>query len=286
MLPGESGYLELNGARLFVDVAGPAGAADTIIALHGAPGLGSHAEPKKSFGGLADTYRVITYDARGSGVSEAKPPYTHDQWVADLEALRVFFGLERFILGGGSYGGYIALEYATKHPQRVSRMVLRDTAARDYSIHARANARKRAAEFPEITEEVLGHVFDGTMRDNDHYRECFTKIAPLYDVNHDPEKTRERIAAIRFNYETKNFAFAVNKPAYDLRDELRQLHIPVLITAGRHDWITPVPASEELHSLLSGSELVIFENSGHSPQIEQREEWLATVREFLRRACS
>lgn len=281
----DGAYREVNGVRLWVDVAG-AGNPETIIALHGAPGLSTHAEPKGAFGLLADSWQVVTYDARGSGVSDATPPYTHEQWVADLDALREQLGIERFVIAGGSYGGYIALEYAIRHPERVSRIVLRDTAARDYSEFAKANARERAREFPQITDEVLDHVFAGTMRDNDHYRECFATIAPLYDVNHDPVATAERIKGIPFNYETKNFAFAVNKPAYDVREQLKALDIPTLITVGRHDWITPVAASEELHSLLPDSELVIFERSGHSPQKEQKEEWLQAVRGFLDRTAS
>jgi len=280
----EAGYRKVNGVNLWVDIQGEP-SSGTIIALHGAPGLSTHAEPKTAFAELADSWQVVTYDARGSGVSEAVPPYTHEQWVADLEALREQLQVEQFVIAGGSYGGYIALEYAIRHPERVSRIVLRDTAARDYSEYAKANARQRAKEFPEITDEVLEHVFAGTMRDNDHYRECFATIAPLYDVNHDPVATAERIAKIPFNYETKNFAFAVNKPAYDVRDQLRTLNIPTLITVGRHDWITPVAASEELYGLLPDSELVIFEESGHSPQKEQKEEWLAAVRRFLDRAA-
>jgi proline iminopeptidase len=53
---------------------------------------------------------------------------------------------------------------------------------------------------------------------------------------------------------------------------------------GRHDWITPVSASETIHGLIPGSELVIFENSGHSPQVEEAPKFQATVRDFLRRA--
>lgn len=277
----EASFREVNGIKLWVDIQGSEHS-ETLIALHGAPGLSTHAEPKAAFGDLADSFQVVTYDARGSGKSDAVPPYTHEQWVADLEALREQLGVEKFVIAGGSYGGYIALEYAIRHPSRVSCIVLRDTAARDYSEFAKANARERAKEFPQITDEVLEHVFAGTMRDNDHYRECFATIAPLYDVNHDPVATAERIAKIPFNYETKNFAFAVNKPAYDVREALRTLNIPTLITVGRHDWITPVSASEELHELLPDSKFVIFEESGHSPQKEQKEEWLAAVREFLR----
>jgi len=68
-----------------------------------------------------------------------------------------------------------------------------------------------------------------------------------------------------------------------VREQLKDVHVPVLITVGRYDWITPVEASEELHSLLPNSELVVFENSGHSPQQEEKELWLATIRDFLQR---
>jgi proline iminopeptidase len=273
--------ININGAELFVDVQGSEGI--PIIAHHGAPGLSTHAEPKAAFGPLSDSHRIITFDARGSGVSEAKGPYTHEQWVADIDALREHFGFEKFIMAGGSYGGFLSLEYAIRHPERVSHVILRDTAARDYGEQAKANALARSREFPAITPEILDHVFDGTMRDNDHYRETFTAIAPLYNVNHDPVASAEKISKIPFNYITKNYAFAHNLPNYDVRDQLAQITVPVLITVGRHDWITPVEASEELHALLPNSELAIFENSGHSPQQEESELWLATIRDFLNR---
>src|SRR5690625_6979245 len=72
------GFREVNGVKLWVDIQGE-GNSQTIIALHGAPGLSTHAEPKAAFGDLADQWQVVTYDARGSGVSDAVPPYTHEQ---------------------------------------------------------------------------------------------------------------------------------------------------------------------------------------------------------------
>jgi proline iminopeptidase len=275
--------IKVNDVELFVDVQGDPTPYPPIIAHHGAPGLSSHAEPKAAFGPLSDKHQVITFDARGSGDSEAKPPYTHEQWVADIDAIREHFGIDRFIMAGGSYGGFLALEYVIRYPERVTHVILRDTAARDYGHVARKNALARAKEFPQITEEILGHVFDGTMRDNDHYRQCWEAIAPLYDKNPDPVKIKERIARTKFNYVTKNFAFAHNLPKYDVREQLKDVHVPVLITVGRYDWITPVEASEELHSLLPNGELVVFENSGHSPQQEEKELWLATIRDFLQR---
>ena len=58
---------------------------------------------------------------------------------------------------------------------------------------------------------------------------------------------------------------------------------PTLVTVGRHDWVTPVSSSETIAALLPDAELVVFENSGHSPQVEEAELWRATVRSFLDR---
>ncbi|HRP46933.1 MAG TPA: alpha/beta hydrolase, partial [Trueperaceae bacterium] len=69
----------------------------------------------------------------------------------------------------------------------------------------------------------------------------------------------------KFNYLSNNYAFSRNLPNYDLRERLHELRMPVLITVGRFDWITPVSASEELARLLPNNQLAVFENSGHSP---------------------
>ena len=66
-------FVEINGNKLNVEVMGPEDA-PLVIVHHGAPGLGSLAEPRGSFGPLADTYRVLVFDARGSGQSEGNGP--------------------------------------------------------------------------------------------------------------------------------------------------------------------------------------------------------------------
>lgn len=275
--------IRINGAELHVHTQGPENA-PTIIAHHGAPGLSSHAEPATNMAPLADEYRIISFDARGSGASELRPPYTHEQWVADVDALREHFGIERFIMAGGSYGGFISLEYTLAHPERVSHVILRDTAASfAFNGQAKLNALSRATEFPDITPEVLDRMFEGRLVDDEDYRHVYATIAPLYDVNHDPERTRERMRTAPIHAATHNQAFAHSLPNYDLRGRLAEIKVPVLITVGRHDWITPVEASEELNDLLPDSELVIFENSGHSPQVEENAGWISTIRDFLRR---
>jgi len=68
---------------------------------------------------------------------------------------------------------------------------------------------------------------------------------------------------------------------YDLKPHLPSIRVPTLIIVGRHDWITPVECSEEIHRLIPNSRLEIFENSGHSPQLEEPERFQQVVREFL-----
>ena len=271
--------LPVNGAELEVEVLGPEGA-PVLIAHHGGPGLGSRSEPKASFGALSDTYRVVVFDARGNGESSDTPPYSHEQWAADVEALREWTGAEKIIMAGGSYGGFVSLEYALRYPDRVQALVLRDTAAAD---RFRGHARQRALETDRTTidMDLFDRCFAGQARDNDDFKASWRAILPLYDYDYDPTKVDERADNTIYHYATHNYAFSTNLPKYDVTAKLHLITCPVLITVGRHDWITPVEASEELAANIPGSELVIFEKSGHSPQTEERDAWLASVRRFL-----
>ena len=271
--------LAVNGAELEVEVLGPENA-PVLIAHHGAPGLGSRAEPKASFGALADTYRVIVFDARGSGDSSETPPYSHEQWTADIDTLRDWAGAEKIIMAGGSYGGFLALEYTLRYPDRVSALVLRDTAAAD-RFRAQARHRAESTERTMINMELLDRSFAGQVRDNDDFRACWRAILPLYDYDYDPAKVDQRADTTIYHYATHNYAFGINLPNYDVTGRLGEITCPTLITVGRHDWITPVEASQELADNIAESQLVIFEKSGHSPQIEERDAWLSAVRSFL-----
>jgi proline iminopeptidase len=271
--------LAINGAELEAEVLGPDNA-PVLIAHHGAPGLGSRAEPRASFGALADTYRVIVFDARGSGDSTETPPYSHEQWTADIDAIRDWAGAEKIIMAGGSYGGFLALEYTLRYPDRVSALVLRDTAAAD-RFRSQARRRAESTDRTTINMELLDRSFAGQVRDNDDFRACWRAILPLYDYDYDPAKVDQRADTTIYHYATHNYAFGVNLPEYDVTEKLGEITCPTLITVGRHDWITPVEASEELADNIAGSQLVIFEKSGHSPQIEERDAWLSAVRSFL-----
>lgn len=81
--------LNINNADLLVNVQGTG---TPIIAHHGAPGMSTHEEPKRAFGPLTDKHQLITFDARGSGSSEAKGPYTHECHTRALRHRKVHHG--------------------------------------------------------------------------------------------------------------------------------------------------------------------------------------------------
>jgi esterase len=118
-------FVEANGLRHHLIVRGAPGT-PAVMMVHGLTqqahvfdGIAAH---------LAARFHVYCLDVRGRGESEWGPPgqYTMDNYVADLEAVRVALGLPRFALVGTSMGGMIATQYTATHPEQVSRLVLND----------------------------------------------------------------------------------------------------------------------------------------------------------------
>lgn len=275
-----SGFLEINGARLAYDDTGDASKV-AVVTLHGAPGMGSRANDWAVWTNLKDRYRIVSYDQRGSGASSDTPPFTHEQFCADLEAIRQELGLGKIVLTGGTYGGMIAQEYVLRHQEHVHALVLRDTSASN-RFRGDSLGRAMASGYP-MDEEGLKRLFEGRTESDDDFRELIRMIMPLYTVTPDPEGDAAKVAAMQLHHATHNFAFSQNQPSYDISARLGEITIPVLVTVGRHDWITPLEASEEIARGIPRAELAIFEHSGHGPQNEERELWLATVAAFLER---
>ena len=272
--------VEINGNTLNVEVLGDDPQAPVMICHHGAPGLGSLAEPKGTFGPFAGRYRVVVFDARGSGRSEGAGPLTHEQWAADVDGLRQWLGADSIIMAGGSYGGFISMEYALRYPGRVKALVLRDTTA-DRAFHEVAIANALASSRVQIDRTKLDRIMAGLCYDDADLKECWREILPLYDHHYDPSKVEEKVEATPYRYATHNFAFTHNLPNYDLKPQLGNIACPTLVTVGRHDWITPVACSETIAALIPGARLVIFEKSGHSPQIEEADDFRRLVGDFL-----
>ena len=132
-------FIEVNGAKLFFDVEGAGLIPDgprmktkpTLVLLHGGPGF-DHTMYKPAFSVLADIVQILYFDHRGNGRSTGGSPETWNltQWGDDVKGLCDALGIEKPIVYGGSFGGFVAQAYATRHPDHPAKLVLASTAAR------------------------------------------------------------------------------------------------------------------------------------------------------------
>jgi proline iminopeptidase len=227
--------------------------------------------------------QVVYFDHRGQGRSDKGDParYNLDENVEDMEALRRHLGLDRIVSIGTSYGGMVAMAHAARHPASVSHLVLVVTAAHGGLIE---RARQIVAErgSPE-QQAVAKDLFEGRLDTVAKLERYYALMNPLYARHHDPAAALATRGRLIHSPEPLNRAFAPDGflRRMDLRPELSRITAPTLIIAGRHDWICPPEFSEEIHRLIPGSELRIFENSSHSIRVDEPEALLAAIRGFV-----
>ena len=103
----------------------------TIVFVHGGPGF-DHSMFKAFYAQLTDIAQLVYYDHRGNGRSEDGPKerWTLDQWSDDLRALCETLGIERPIVFGTSFGGFVALNYAARHPEHPGKLIVSSTTSK------------------------------------------------------------------------------------------------------------------------------------------------------------
>jgi len=250
--------------------------------LHGGPG-GEHSGFKPGMSPLAQRMQLVYFDHRGQGRSARGDvsKYTLDENVEDMEALRVHLGLGPIVSIGTSYGGMVGMAHAARYPASVSHLVLIVTAA-----HAGFNSRAQAIVAERGTAEqkaVCGQLWQGALTDEAKLRHYYDVMGPLYSTTFDPKAaavSRERgiLAPDAINMAFAPGGFLQN---FDLRPELGRITAPTLICAGRHDWICPPEFSEEIHGLIPGSDLRIFEHSSHSIRADEPQALLDAIAGFV-----
>jgi proline iminopeptidase len=281
---------KLRGTEIYFDVEGMALVPDGNImrerpvafVIHGGPG-GDHTGFKPGFTPLSTRMQLVYFDHRGQGRSAAGDPdtYTLDENVDDMEALRQHLGVGPIVSIGTSYGGMVAMAHAARYPDSVSHLVLIVTAAHGGFI-ARAQQIVRERGTAE-QRRVCDLLWAGKLDSAERLRNFYEVMGPLYARNYDPQAA----AAIRGrgvnSPEPLNRAFgpAGFLHSYDLRPELCKIIAPTLILAGRHDWICAPEFSEELHRLIPGSDLRIFEESSHSIRVDEPDKMRDVIAGFV-----
>ncbi|CAH1693931.1 Beta-ketoadipate enol-lactone hydrolase [Hyphomicrobiales bacterium] len=203
---------------------------------------------------LEDRYRVIVYDKRGHGLSDAPgTDYSLDDHVGDLTGLLDHLEVERFALAGVSVGGLIAQGMALQHPSRIAGVVLCDTAAR---IGEEAMWDERIALVRTGGMQALG---DAVMMR--WFTERYRKEQPVDIAGWRNMFLRTPAAGYAGTCATLRDT--------DLREQVGSIAVPTLMLVGAHDVSTPVELVRDTAARIPGARFSVIDDAGHIPAIEQ-----------------
>jgi len=294
----EQGYVTTSdSARLFYKIAGRPGAGvDTIIAIHGGPGLDLESIYNDFAAGLGRTHVVIFYDQRGGGKSEL--PVDTSRLVAarqiqDLDEVRQHFGLAKVTLVAHSYGPLLAASYAIAHPDAVKKMVFfgpvpprRGDFFTRYgqNINARLDSAQRAslARFGGImtSDSASDDAIRAACRDYwaIGLRPRLASPNAMRVVKSDLCATDPK--GIRYGMTTANGVIMNSYGDWDLRPSLRTLDVPLLVVHGQQETI-PMDLIEEWVTSMPHARLIKVANAAHFTYAEQPELVWSVVERFL-----
>jgi len=291
--PTKEGFVSFRGCNVWYRIIGDRESPGKLplLCLHGGPG-GTHdyLEPLEEM--AATGRRVIFYDQLGAGNSDH--PHNPSLWtvplfVEELGVMRQALGLERVHILGQSWGGMLGMEYALTQPSGLASLIVADSPASMPQWVAEAN-RLRAELPTDIQETLLKHEAAGAT-DDPAYQEAMLVYYRRHVCRLDPwpdclNRTFEKLLKDPEVYNTMNgpseFHVIGLLKDWDIVDRLGEIHVPTLVISGRYDEATPVIA-ETVQRGIPGSEWVLFENSAHTPHLEETERCLQVLTSFLDR---
>ena len=263
----------VNGIRLYYEVTG-SGA--PLVLLHGyACGVRSWDPQVRAF---SRSRRVITYDVRGHGMTEAPEDasaYSQDISVQDLHDVLVHLKIRRAAVGGLSMGGNIALNFALAYPQMVSKLIVADTGAGseqsgDWTTGSRAYAEACERRGMEAFADLA----------------CASPLFARYLAT-SPEAERF-IRSCLMTHRARGLAHTarevlIKRPTiYALEPRLRQLRVPTLLIVGEHDEPCLKP-HRFMADCIPGSTHLMLRGVGHLTNLEAPAAFNAAVKRFLAR---
>ncbi|MGB8458487.1 MAG: alpha/beta fold hydrolase [Candidatus Acidiferrum sp.] len=268
------------GGKLYYEVTG-GGSGTPLVLVNGGPGFDhTYLHISAAWDLLGKNRRIIFYDQRGDGRSSPLKPgesCTLADQIADLEALREHLGLEKWDMLGHSWGGYLSMAYAARHPERISHLMIVDSAAPKWADTLFLFSQI----FPEITDRRAGFAFADEMGDK------AASDASIHDyltmLFYSPEKRDAFVAQMGPGAYNKEVFQAVTSdlPRFDLDPELAKFKFPVVVMAGRYDINVAPLVAYRIHKAIPGSRFVVFEKSGHIPFYEEPQAFVHAAEDFL-----
>ena len=258
----------VNGVRLFFDVEGAKFVPDgpvmrekpTLLLLHGGPGF-DHSIYKPAYSALADIAQIIYLDHRGNGRSEDGPRESWNlaQWGDDVRAFCDALGIAGPIVLGASFGGMVALAYATRHPAHPSRLVLISTEAAGDSYLDRRVALFERFGGPEVGALARRRFLDVDGGRDQAAVDAWRRLAfPVYTrTPRDPNIASRAVG--RSEVGLRWFAkHGGESHSFNMFPDLHRIRCPTLVMGGEDDPMHPIESQADIAAALP-AHLVQFE---------------------------
>jgi proline iminopeptidase len=288
--PYRTGYLRVSDIhRIHYEESGnPHG--KPAVFLHGGPGAGTTPQMRRFFN--PSKYRLVLFDQRGCGRSRPHASLLDNTtWslVADIEALRIHLGIERWLVFGGSWGSTLALAYAEKYPRRVTELVLRGIflLRRSEIEWFYQNPQGAASIYPDLWEEYIAPIPKGERHDmlRAYYKRLtsrskatmlraarawsiwegatsYLRTNPEYIARFEQGPYAAAFARIECHYFINRAFFRRDTQLLDGVGRIRR--IPGVIVQGRYDVVCPMRSAWDLHMAWPEADLRIVDDAGHS----------------------
>ena len=281
-----AGYLRLDERHeMYWEESGNANGVPVIF-LHGGPGAGATPQHRRFFDPAF--YRIIIFDQRGAGRSRPLGEIVDNTTlllVADIERLREFLGVERWLVFGGSWGSTLALAYAENHPERCTGLILRGIflcrkSEIDWFLYGLKTFFPEAwadfvAPIPPRERSDLLIAYYWRLNDPDpavhmpaartwstYEGRCSTLLPNPSLVSHyASDNTALGLARIEAHY----FVHNIFLPDNSLLDHVSKIrHIPAVIVQGRYDAVCPIISADDLHKAWPEAEYIVVPGAGHA----------------------
>jgi len=292
----EEGFVDANGVLIYYKMFGNG---QPLLIVHGGPGA-SHDYFLPYLVPLARTNKLIFIDERGSGRSqklENVSEYTVENMVEDVEAVRVALNLGKVSLLGHSYGGVLAQAYALKYQDNLTHLILCSTfhsASKMNEVFKEIKAKmdpELKARIDKMEKEGLyghGHDFEKNRYTNDYMVAAWGEgyFPYLYQNNPDPNYDPVGNGIMSWDLYREmwgshgEYIIDGNLKSVEYTDKLSSIKVPTLITVGDNDECSP-SLSKEMNSKINGSKLVIFPKSGHMTFVDQPNQFISAINDFL-----
>ncbi len=285
--------IDIGGVRLFFDVDGPslvpAGPRmverPTLMLLHGGPGA-DHSRFKPAFRRAAGFAQVVYLDARGHGRSDRGRPedWTWERWADDVVDFCEALAIQRPVLLGSSFGGWVAITTAIRHSDRLGGLVLDSAMPSPLEERLAMFERLGGPEAREVARRYMG----GETSDDVH-RAWSSTCLPLYSRRHnDVEDLRDERARVVWNHEVIEHFRLVLADSFDPWDQLEAITCPTLVLAGGCDPVATAATARRLAEAMTGARVTlrVFSDAGHGVFREAPDRAFRALRSFVRSLCS